>query len=173
MEQEFYNWTRKDKWFYSISMIPFVIMFAGTLYILIPYSIIISLLWIVLFIIVNVFQAGCCVGCPYRSKYCPAFCGVYLGNLLSGIIYKNREFDPVFYERNATGGEITLTLFFLFPVYWIFISNWYFIPVYVGLIIAHIVLFMPKQCSKCSYNKICPGGKAYQSYCKLFKIKTN
>lgn len=173
MEQEFYKWTKKEKWLYFISLIPFVILFAGTLYVLKDYSILISILWIFLYIIVNLFQAGCCVGCPYRGKYCPAFCGVYLGNLLSGILYKNRQFDSKFYEKNATGGEITLIAFLIFPLYWVFLSHWYYILIYLALIVAHIILFMPYQCSKCSYNNTCPGGKAYITYCNLFKKKSN
>ena len=171
MSQDYYKWKSKDKWLYILSMLPFVVMFAGTLFLLKNYSIIISLIWVFLYLIVNVFQAGCCVGCPYRGKYCPAFCGVYLGNLLSGVLYKNRLFDSKFFEINAAGGEITLIVFLLFPLYWIYLSNWYFILIYFGLLVFHIVLFMPKQCSKCSHNINCPGGKAYQSYCKLFKIQ--
>lgn len=171
MKRQNYDWTKKDKWLYAISIIPFVVMFAGTLYVLIKYSILIALIWVSLYVVVNIFQAGCCVGCPYRGKYCPAFCGVYLGNLLSGILYKNRQFDSGFFEKNATGGEITLILFLLFPLYWIYLSGWYYIPVYLGLIASHIILFMPKQCSKCSYSETCPGGKAYQNYCRIFKIK--
>jgi len=100
MEQQYYKWTKKDKWLYIISIIPFVLLITGTLYVLNNYSVFISILWIFIYLIVNYFQAGCCVGCPYRGKYCPAFCGVYLGNLLSGILYKNRQFDPKFFKRN-------------------------------------------------------------------------
>ena len=114
MEEKHYKWTLKDKWLYFISMIPFIILFAGTLYILSRYSFLVSILWIFIYIIVNIFQAGCCVGCPYRGKYCPAFCGVYLGNWLSSIIYKNRQFDSNFFTLNATGGEISLILFLLY-----------------------------------------------------------
>ena len=171
MEQEYYKWTKKDQWLYFISLIPFVILFAGTLYVLRDYSILISILWIFLYLLVNIFQAGCCIGCPYRGKYCPAFCGVYLGNLLSGILYKNRQFDSKFYEKNAAGGEITLIVFLILPLYWIFLSHWYYMLIYLTLIITHIVLFMPIQCSKCSYNKTCPGGKAYKTYCKFIKKK--
>lgn len=169
MEQEYYHWTKKDIWLYGISIIPFVLMLAGTLYLLRNYSVFISVVWILIYLIVNIFQAGCCVGCPYRGRYCPAFCGVYFGNILSGILYKKRPFDPEFYKKNATGGEITLTIFFLFPLYWIFLVNWYYVLIYLGLVVTHIILFMPLQCPKCSYNKTCPGGKAYQSYCKLIK----
>ena len=169
-ENNYYKWTARDIGLYFLSLIPFVLMLAGTFYVLIQYSIYIPLIWIILYLIVNVFQAGCCVGCPYRGRYCPAFVGVYLGNLLSLILYKNREFDPRFFEKNATGGEITLTLFLLFPLYWLFITQWYYILIYIGLLAAHILLFMPKQCSKCSYNETCPGGRAYQSYCRLMKL---
>lgn len=171
MKKEYYKWTKKDKCLYFISIIPFALLITGTLYILCNYSVFIAIAWIFIYLIVNYFQAGCCVGCPYRGKYCPAFCGVYLGNILSGILYKNREFDSGFYKKNAIRGEITLTIFLLFPLYWIFLSNWYYIPIYLGLIVAHIFLFMPLQCSKCSYNETCPGGGAYNSYCKLFKKK--
>jgi len=171
MEQQYYKWTKKDKWLYIISIIPFVLMITGTLYVLNNYSVFISILWIFIYLIVNYFQAGCCVGCPYRGKYCPAFCGVYLGNLLSGILYKNRQFDPEFFKRNATGGEITLIIFLIFPLFWIFLVSWYYILIYLALIAAHIILFIPLQCPKCSYNETCPGGNAYHSYCKLLKKK--
>lgn len=171
MEHQHYKWTPKDKWLYMLSMIPFLALIAGTIYVLSSYTILITLIWIFIYLIVNVFQAGCCVGCPYRGKYCPAFVGVYLGNFLSSIIYKNRQFDPEFFKKNAAGGEITLIIFLLYPLYWIFLSKWYFLLIYLALILTHIALFMPKQCSKCSYNEKCPGGKAYQSYCKLFHKK--
>jgi len=38
------------------------------------------------------------VGCPYRGRYCPALCGVYLGNLLSGMLYPNRQFDDQLFD---------------------------------------------------------------------------
>jgi len=144
-------------------------MVVGTFCLLTKYSLYIPMVWIFLYLIVNVFQAGCCVGCPYRGKYCPAFCGVYFGNMLSGVLYKNRQFDLKFYKKNASGGEIALTLFLLFPLYWIFLSNWYYILIYFALFAVHILLFMPNQCKKCSFNIICPGGKAYQTYCRFYK----
>ena len=166
-----YHWTPKDKFLYFLSLIPFLVMIAGTVCVLIDLSIYLLIAWILLYLIVNVFQAGCCVGCPYRGKYCPAFVGVYLGNILSTLLYSKREHDPKFFKKNAAGGEITLTLFLLFPVYWIFITQWWYIFIYFGLVLLHIILFMPPQCSKCSYNDTCPGGKAYQGWCKIFGKK--
>ncbi len=51
----------------------------------------------------------------------------------------------------------------LFPVYWIVKTSWYLLPIYLLLIMAHLVLFMPTQCEKCSYNETCPGGLAWQA----------
>jgi hypothetical protein len=158
-----YRWTGKDKLLYTLSMIPFLIVFVGTLYLLATYAFYLPLISAGLYILVNLFQAGCCVGCPYRGKYCPAFCGVYLGNFLSGMLYRDRQFDQRFFKRNATGGEITLLVWILFPLYWIFQTGWYLIPIYLILLALHAALFMPTQCAKCSYNTTCPGGQAWRS----------
>ena len=156
-----YKWKRKDKWLYTLSMLPFVAMFFGTAIILSIHSLYLIIIWAGLYILTNFFQAGCCVGCPYRGKYCPAFCGVYLGNILSGVLYKDRQHDDLFFKRNATAGEITLLLWFVFPLYWIFKTGWYLVPIYLLLILFHIALFLPTQCSRCSYNSVCPGGQAW------------
>lgn len=164
MEQNVYEWTGKDKWLYVLSMIPFLVVFFGTLYLLATYSISLALILLALYIITNIFQAGCCVGCPYRGRYCPALCGVFLGNFLSVILYKNREYDEKFFRINATAGETMLVITILFPIYWIYLTGWYLVPIYLVLIAAHFVLFMPTQCEKCSYNTTCPGGIAWQNY---------
>jgi len=168
-----YRWTPADKLRYALSLIPFLALIAGTAYILKEYPLFIIAGWFSIYLVVNIFQAGCCVGCPYRGKYCPAFVGVFIGNFLSTLLYRNREHDPAFFKRNAAGGEITLIIFLLFPLYWIFKTEWWYTLIYLGLLALHIFLFMPTQCSKCSYSETCPGGKAYQSYCKIISRKTN
>ena len=167
-ELEPYQWTGKDKLLYTLSMIPFLIVFFGTMYLLSTYSIYLAIISVGLYILVNLFQAGCCIGCPYRGKYCPAFCGVYLGNFLSGILYKDRQFDKRFFERNATAGEITLLIWFIFPLFWVFQTGWYLVLVYLILSALHVILFVPTQCSKCGYNTTCPGGQAWQGCRKRF-----
>ena len=156
-----YEWTRKDQWLYVISMIPFIIVFVGTAYLLATHSILLLAILLALFLLTNVFQAGCCVGCPYRGKYCPALCGVYLGNWLSNILYKKREFDEHFFKLNATAGETMVFVLILYPLYWIALTNWLFVPIYLGLIALHFIIFMPIQCEKCSYNETCPGGQTW------------
>ena len=115
--------------------------------------------------------AGACVGCPYQGKYCPALFGVYLGNFLSGILYKDRKFDEKFFKRNAAAGETMVLVLVLFPLYWVFITGWYLVLIYLALIAAHLVIFMPTQCEKCSYNTTCPGGLTWRSCRKWFGFK--
>jgi hypothetical protein len=161
METDDYQWSRKDKRLYALSMVPFVVGFLGTAYVLAAHSILLMVVWLALYVVTNVFQAGCCVGCPYQGKYCPALCGVYLGNFLSGILYKDRQFDEDFYHRNATAGELMLLVCIVFPLYWLFRTAWYLAPVYLLLLGLHFVIFMPTQCEKCAYNTTCPGGQTW------------
>jgi hypothetical protein len=164
-----YAWTRKDKGAYASSMVPFLLSFAGAVYVLATRSMYLSLLYVGIFILTNVFQAGCCIGCPYRGKYCPAFSGVYLGNLLSALFYANRPYDEKFFTRNAAAGETSLLIFLLFPLYWFFQAAWYYAPAYLILFTLHVILFAPTQCEKCGYNTVCPGGKAWRSCRSVIK----
>jgi len=164
MEPTVYEWGRKDKWLYALSMFPFLIVFIGTAYLLSTYAIYLTLISVGLYILTNVFQAGCCVGCPYRGRYCPALCGVYLGNFLSGVLYKDRQYDEAFFKRNAAAGECMLFFLILFPLYWVFQTGWHLVPIYFLLLGAHFVIFMPTQCERCSYNTTCPGGQIWLSW---------
>jgi len=160
-----YQWTTRDKWLYTLSLIPFVVVFIGTGTLLATYSIWLTVALVVFYLITNLFQAACCIGCPYRGKYCPALFGVYLGNLLSGLLYPKRTFDQKFFDRNAAAGEIMVLIIALFPIYWVVKTSWYLLPIYLLLIATHLVTFMPTQCEKCSYNETCPGGISWRA-CK-------
>ena len=162
-EKKDYQWTSRDKWLYALSLVPFLVVFIGALLLLSTYSIWLSVLLVVFYLMTCVFQAGCCIGCPYRGKYCPALFGIYFGNILSGILYPKREFDQEFFDRNAAAGEIMVLVIALFPIYWVVRTSWWLLPVYILLIAAHLVLFMPTQCEKCGYNEVCPGGIAWRS----------
>ena len=165
LEPVAYQWENKDKWLYLLSLVPFLVVFIGVAWLLFTYSIWLTVILIVLYFLINIFQAGCCIGCPYRGKYCPAIFGIYFSNVLSGIMYPNREFDQQFFDRNALAGEIMVLAMALFPIYWVVKTYWYLLPIYLLLIFAHLVTFMPTQCEKCSYNETCPGGITWRA-CK-------
>lgn len=158
MEQHVHDWTSRNRWMYFISMIPFVAVFPGTAWLLAQYSITVMLIFIGLYLLANIFQAGACVGCPYRGRYCPAIFGVYLGNILSATMYRKREFEPKFFRVNANAAEIMVFVVMGFPVYWLYLAGWPWLGLYVALLVLHVVIFMPSQCSYCSYNETCPGG---------------
>ena len=160
-----YHWTRKDKVIYGISLIPFLAAFGGAGYLLWKTSWIWLALFVSLYIITNIFQAGACTGCPYRGKYCPPVFGVYLGNYLSTVLYRNREIDMDFIAKQAKMGEVMMYLTILFPIYFLFVFSWYYPLIYGGLLVLHLAAFMPTQCEKCSYNDVCPGGIAWHK-CK-------
>ena len=162
-EPSHYQWTPRDKWLYWLSMVPFLVVFIGALILLSTYSPWLAVLEVVFYLMTCVFQAGCCIGCPYRGKYCPALFGIYFGNVLSVILYPKREFNQKFFEKNAAAGEIMVLVFALFPIYWVVKTSWWLLPIYLLLIAAHLVLFMPTQCEKCSYNETCPGGIAWRT----------
>ncbi|MEN7982662.1 MAG: hypothetical protein ABFQ65_04395 [Nanoarchaeota archaeon] len=171
MKQQIYRWTIKDKWIYVLAITPFLIAFIGASYLIGTISIYLTLIFFSLYIISNIFQAGACTGCPYRGKYCPPLFGVYLGNILSTIIYKNKKYDLKFIKLHGKIAEIIIYLTFLFPIYWLFSLNWYFVVIYFSLLLTHLILFMPTQCEKCSYNEICPGGIAWKKCKKIKKSK--
>jgi hypothetical protein len=165
-----YQWTNRDKWKYGVSLIPFLIAFLGTAYLIGTISIYLTVIFFGLYLLGNVFQAGACTGCPYRGQYCPPIFGVYLGNMLSMALYKNKEFDLKFINTQAKIAEFIIVGMFLFPVYWLVTLGWYYPLAYIGLLLVHLALFMPTQCEKCSFNQTCPGGIAWLK-CRNVLIK--
>ena len=153
-----YQWTKKDKFIYFLVMIPFLVAFIGSLVMMGRIAIILPIFVIILFLLTGVFQAGCCVGCPYRGKYCPAIFGIYPANIFSMWLYKNREFDQKFFNTNANMAETLLGVILILSGYFLATINWLYALAYVLLAVLHFALFMVFICPKCSYNETCPGG---------------
>jgi len=166
-----YHWSSRDKWLYAISLIPFSILFFGVIYLLAGICIYMSVLWLLIYLVLNIVQGYCCIACPYKGKYCPAIFGVYLGNIISGFLYSEYEFDQKLFKLNARWAEFVLAIFILYPLYWLYTIDWYYVLIYIGLMVLHIVLFIPTQCSKCSFNDLCPGGVCYSKFRRLGQWK--
>lgn len=155
-----YRWTASDKWYYFLSLVPVLIGFAGVVFILSTYSIALVFVFLGLYFLTSIFQAGVCVGCPYRGKFCPAVIGIYIGNIISQVIYPNRAPNKRFIETNIKLGETFVTITLLMPVYWLFSYGWYYLAFYIIAILIHLIFFYKVFCPKCSYKETCPGGKA-------------
>ncbi len=161
-----YRWTTRDKRIYALSLLPFLVGFVGSLFLLATISPVLSVIAVGLYLLGNVFQARCCVGCPYRGQYCPALFGVYLGNVLSVRLYGEATHDPRLFKINATLGELTvLGLITLTAILLATINGWYAV-IMLLLMAAHGLIFLRLICPRCSYNQTCPGG---QTACRLFK----
>lgn len=163
-----YQWQTKDKVFYVISLLPFLLAFFGAIYLLWTRAWFLGLIFIGLYLLGNLFQAGACTGCPYKGRYCPPIFGVYLGNMLSVWLYPNKAVDIAFIEKQARLAEIIIYIMLFFPVYWLFSYGIVYLLAYGILIFIHLALFMPSQCEKCSYNEVCPGGIMWQKCRGLF-----
>jgi hypothetical protein len=161
MKPSTYEWTTRDKRRYVLALLPFGIAVVITAIVLTSIQVWLFFAWAGLYLLVNLFQAGCCVGCPYRGRYCPAILGIYLSNWLSRTIYPDRDFDPTFFQRNATVAEFALIIFVVFPLRWLWSAGWGFAAVYLLMLASHFVMFMPTQCEHCSYNETCPGGRTW------------
>lgn len=165
-DKKIYQWSKRDRLLYALILVPFVAAFIGAAYLLSTVSPYLTFIFVLLYIMVNSFQAGCCVGCPYQGKYCPAVFGIYLANILSVTRYKKRSFEPQFFKISATLAEIALLITLLFPVYWLLALDRYYAVIYIVLMMGHAALFFPFICPRCSYNDTCPGGQFAR---KLFK----
>jgi hypothetical protein len=158
-EQNTYEWSGRDKAIYFFTLVPFLIAFVGTAYLLATISVYLTLVLLALYLLANVFQAACCIGCPYRERYCPALFGVYLGNILSTRLYAGRAHDPRFFEVNATLGEISVLAILVFSAFWLATLSWWYVAALLLLVTLHLALFLTLICPRCGYNETCPAGK--------------
>jgi len=144
---EGHAWSRRDRGIYAVAMIPFLVAFVGTAVITAGLAWYLPVILVALHIATSFFQAACCVGCPYRGKFCPAIFGIYLGNVLSMLLYSHRTHDPVRFKRNAMLAEIGCIITLLFAAISVaFASIWYVLALLV-LLALHVAVFMLRNCT--------------------------
>jgi hypothetical protein len=91
---------------------------------------------------------------------------VYPANILSLLLYPNREHDARFFERNAALAQIVLGIILVGAGYFLAtLSGWYLLAL-ILLLVLHVAIFLTLICPKCSYNDTCPAGK---SACRLMR----
>jgi len=155
-----YEWTRRDKLTYLLALTPFLVAFVGALALIATISVYWTIALIALHLLGSVFQAGCCIGCPYRGRYCPAVFGIFLANVFSARIYKDREYDQKFFKRNAALAETSVAIIAILCCVLLFTIHWTLAAVFLALGTIHVYLFFRQICPKCGYNETCPGGRA-------------
>jgi hypothetical protein len=155
-----HEWTGRDKLTYLCALIPFLVAFIGALALIATISAYWSIALLAVYLLGNFFQAGCCIGCPYRGRYCPALFGIFLANFLSARIYRDREHDQKFFDRNAALAETTVVIISICCCLLLFTIHWALAVLFLALGALHLYLFFRGICPKCSYNEICRAGRA-------------
>jgi hypothetical protein len=155
-----YEWTGRDKLTYFLALAPFLIGFVGALLLVATLSVYWTLTVVALFLLGAFFQAGCCVGCPYRGRYCPALFGIFPANLISARIYRDREYDEKFFKKNAALAETVVAIIAVLCCVLLFTIHWVLPLAFLALGALHVLFFFRRICPKCGYNETCPGGRA-------------
>ncbi len=154
-----YEWTDRDKLTYLCALIPFLVAFIGALALIATISVYWAVALVAVYLLGNFFQAGCCIGCPYRGRYCPALFGIFLANFLSARLYRDRKHEQRFFDRNAALAETTVVLISICCCVLLFTIHWALAILFLALGALHLYLFFRRICPKCSYNEICRAGR--------------
>jgi hypothetical protein len=155
-----YEWTGRDKLIYLLALVPFLVAFLGALALIATISVYWTVALVALYVLGAFFQAGCCIGCPYRGRYCPALFGIFLANVISARLYRNREFDQKTFNRNAALAGTVVTVIAVLCSVLLFSIHWALGFGFLALGVIHVVFFFGQICPRCSYNETCPGGQA-------------
>lgn len=156
------TWRVRDHTLYLVVLIPALAAIIGAAWFLFSTAWWLGAIYLGLLLGVHLAQARCCVGCPYRGRFCPAIFGVYLANPLSKLLYPDTPHTKKAYDRAAAVGISFVTAIALFPLWWLFSAAWWYGAVYLGLLLIHAAVFFPTFCPRCEYRETCPGGRAYR-----------
>jgi hypothetical protein len=155
-----YEWTDRDKLIYLCALIPFLVAFVGALALIATISVYWSVALVAVYLLGNFFQAGCCIGCPYRGRYCPALFGIFLASFLSARLYGDRKHEQRFFDRNAALAETTVVIISICCCLLLFAIHWVLAILFLALGALHLYLFFSRICPKCAYNQTCRAGRA-------------
>jgi len=167
-----YQWTKQDRVLHLLPAIPLIAYYVGSIYLLAMGSIYLVVIFLLLWVGVNVFAAGICAGCPYRGGYCPGVCQLYFAPFLSTLIYKGRVRDSR--SQSFKANLLLIGAFgmgsYVFGFYWLFRLYWHEHPIIVLGLLALLLIHMPLSffllCPKCSYNDTCPMANVYNVFQK-------
>lgn len=154
-----HHWSARERLYYVLLLIPALAALIGAAWFLFSNAWWPGAIYIFLILGVHVAQARCCVGCPYRGRFCPAIYGVYLANPLSRLLFRDAVHTRQTYDRAAAFGISFVVAILLFPLYWLYTAAWWYAALYVALLLLHTLIFFPTFCPKCAYRETCPGGR--------------
>ena len=147
---------------YFILTVPFLILLILVAVYLWSISFALSMIFISLFVMANLFQSYCCAyqDCPYVGGFCPAVAGIMPSGILAKIILRKRvKKSETLFNLFAAIAFLSLLGLIGFPLFWIADLS---IPLAIGyftLNIAYYIAFFLIICPACAIRNTCPGGK--------------
>jgi len=147
---------------YFILTVPFLILLILVAVYLWSISFAISLVFISLFVMANLFQSYCCAyqDCPYAGGFCPAVAGIMPSGMLARLIRrKTVKKSEMLFNLFAAIAFLSLLGLIGFPLFWIADLSIPLAIVYFALNIAYYIAFSLAICPACAIRKTCPGGK--------------
>jgi hypothetical protein len=170
-DKQVYQWSKRDRILHLLPALPLIVFYVVTLYMLALHSFYLVAVFILLWLATNLSLIRICAGCPYRGRYCPGICQLFIAPFLSAIIIKaNRK------KSTPRSFKVDLALLgvfgigsYLFAFYWLFILYWSEYYIIVLLLFGLLLLYMPLSffllCPKCGYNHKYPMARVH----KMFK----
>jgi hypothetical protein len=168
--KQVYQWSRNDRMLHLLPAIPLIVFYIGTIYLLALRSIYLVAVFLLLWTATNFSTTRICAGCPYRGRYCPGICQLFIAPFLSLIIFKDKR-----RKSDSRSFKVDLALLgifgvgsYLFAFYWLFVLYWseytVVILVLLGLLLLHMPLSFFLLCPKCGYNDTCPMAKVHKTF---------
>ena len=168
-DRQFYQWSRRDRRIHLLPALPLIVFYVVTLYLLALHSLNLVVVFILLWLATNLSAIRICAGCPYRGRYCPGLCQLFIAPFLSMLLVKDSK------EAITRSFKVDLALLgvfgigsYLFAFYWLFVLYWSEHFVIVLVLLGLLLLYMPLSffllCPKCGYNTICPMARVHKTF---------
>lgn len=127
------------------------------------------ILYCLLFVFVSFFMSYVCVywECSYVGKFAPCVGGFCLPSSQIARLWKKTKRSKRIYNLTLNLAYLSFFGIILFPVYFLFLSGFFYLLAYMGIVIIYTVLFMLLICPVCATRHVCPGGQsatALQAY---------
>jgi hypothetical protein len=169
-EKRVYQWSKRDRRLHLLPALPLIVFYIVTLYLFALQSFYLVSVFILLWLATNLSAIRICAGCPYRGRYCPGLCQLFIAPFLSALIIKGDS-----KESTTRSFKVDLALLgvfgvgnYMFAFYWLFILYWSEYYVIVLVLLGLLLLYMPLSffllCPKCGYNDICPMARVHKTF---------
>ena len=161
----------RRKRLYFVLTLPLIMLLIAVFVYLWTISFILSLVFLVFYLVMSYFQAYCCVyqDCPYVGGFCPAVLAILPANLCAKHLYGRQG---VVKSKKAFSLQASLAIagwlgLIVSPVFWVATLGVGFAVGYVVIHVVYTVIFGFTICPVCAIRDTCPGGKLQGVVSKL------